>query len=126
MVGACLDQLGLRCGQLRTRRLQAAFLVLRIEPGDKLAGFYAVADVHHALEQPPVDAERLVDFGLRLHRPGQGHSAIGGTVFDGGHAHRADFRGNGLVGGLACGKQGQRRAGDDQFIVAQRALAVSQ
>jgi hypothetical protein len=36
-VVARLDQLRLRRGQLRARRLQAALLVLRIEPGDQLA-----------------------------------------------------------------------------------------
>jgi hypothetical protein len=36
-----------------------------------LARLHGVADAERALEQPPVDPERLVDFALRLDRAGQ-------------------------------------------------------
>ena len=82
----------LRRGQLRARRLQAALLVLRIEPRDELARPHGVADAHRALEHPAVDAERQVDLGLRLHGAGERERVAACALLDRDRADGADFR----------------------------------
>jgi hypothetical protein len=107
-------------------RLQAALLVLRVQSGDQLARLDVVADIHRAFDQPPVDAERLVDLGLRLHRASQRHRAAGGALVDGHRAHRADLGGGLLHLALAGTQQGQRgqqgheRAGAGKMVGSTR------
>jgi hypothetical protein len=107
MVVAGFDQLCPRCCQLGARRLHAAFLVLRIQTCDQLAGPDGVTNVDGALDQAAVDAEGLVDLGLRLHRAGHGHRAAGRSLLNDDGTHRADLRSRRLDISLAGGQQGQ-------------------
>ena len=86
-----LDEPGLRSGQLRARGQQAALLVLRVEPRDELARPHGVADADRPFQQAAVDPERLVDFGLRLHRAGQGERAAACALGDGHARGRGEF-----------------------------------
>jgi hypothetical protein len=100
--------------QLCLRRLHGTLLVFGIEAGEQLPGPDGVAHADGALDQPAVDAEGLVDLGLRLHRAGQRDHAgiVAGLDRDG--SHGADLDGWYFCCPLAGRKQSRASQGDGE------------
>ena len=124
VIVASLHELRLCCDELGARRLQAAFFVLGIEPGQHLAGADGVADLDVALDQPAIDPERFVDFGLCLHRAGEGDGIADGPGLDGRRTDRAHFGRWRFVAGTAGRQQRQRSECEEGSRSGQTGLSL--
>ena len=79
----------------------------------ELAGPHGVTDVQRPFEQPAIDAEGLVDLGLRLHRARQRDRFAGRALVYGDGAHGSNFRSDLLLGPLAGRQQRDGRERED-------------